>query len=472
MRTLRYVGLLVVFLLASAGCNFTETTTATGISEADLALPSTTFTGVPMPAPSPSASPGPSPLSCSFNGQTYANGQSFTVYSAQSAPSGSSCSSLEEIITCLNGSLPEGTYYASCTPAAPAPNAIPVVVNDCGGLGNFNQPCVTVTVCTPGTTQCQTIPNIILSTGTGYPGFRVYSSVLNVPLLQESDPSGNPIADCQNWGTGYTSWGPVEMADVVLGTEKASNIPIHVMNSGFMNGSAVCANAYAGPSASGYNGVLGIGQASGAPSGGYFTCPASGCVANAWTGVQPVQNPITALPQDNNGYILSFPSMALTGANGYTGTLVLGIGTETNNEPTGPVTVIPLDSFGSLSWQATGGGAVNGVPLVENNAIFMVPPPSIPYCASPYTAFLCPPSDTTFNITLSAEADSGSTATYSTTQAMYPVTEYDTYQASGGAVVGSSAYAALGFSFFVGRQIYVSYPNQSTPLGKGPFMGF
>lgn len=67
---------------------------------------------VPTPAPTPAAS-------CIYNGQTYASGQSFTVYTAQTVPYGSSCSSVAETITCNNGSLPSGTYYSSCTSEVP-----------------------------------------------------------------------------------------------------------------------------------------------------------------------------------------------------------------------------------------------------------------------------------------------------------------------------------------------------------------
>ena len=59
-------------------------------------------------------------VSCSLNGQTVPDGQSVSVFTAQSVPYGSSCSSVAQTITCSNGAFPTGVYYPSCTVAAPA----------------------------------------------------------------------------------------------------------------------------------------------------------------------------------------------------------------------------------------------------------------------------------------------------------------------------------------------------------------
>src|SRR3569832_1654003 len=46
--------------------------------------------------------------------------------------------------------------------------------------GVVNQPCVSVTVCLPTTTQCQTISDILLDTGSV--GLRIFRSVLTLDL--------------------------------------------------------------------------------------------------------------------------------------------------------------------------------------------------------------------------------------------------------------------------------------------------
>lgn len=58
------------------------------------------------------------PISCLFNGQTIAHGQSVTAYSASTVPFGSSCQST--LRTCNNGTLSGSGSFASCAPDAPA----------------------------------------------------------------------------------------------------------------------------------------------------------------------------------------------------------------------------------------------------------------------------------------------------------------------------------------------------------------
>ena len=46
-------------------------------------------------------------------------------------------------------------------------NLVPISVTGagCSASAYFNEPCVTVTVCVPGTSQCQTVNDVLLDTG-------------------------------------------------------------------------------------------------------------------------------------------------------------------------------------------------------------------------------------------------------------------------------------------------------------------
>jgi hypothetical protein len=57
----------------------------------------------------------------------------------------------------------------------------------------FNEPCTSVTICTPGTRNCQTINNILLDTGSY--GLRIFNSVITVPLTPLLDSNNNSIAE-------------------------------------------------------------------------------------------------------------------------------------------------------------------------------------------------------------------------------------------------------------------------------------
>src|SRR5512140_1262077 len=66
--------------------------------------------------------------------------------------------------------------------AAGGPNVVPISVTGtgCGANAYLNEPCVSVTICVPGTSQCQTVPNVLLDTGST--GLRVFKKALTLAL--------------------------------------------------------------------------------------------------------------------------------------------------------------------------------------------------------------------------------------------------------------------------------------------------
>src|ERR1700733_10368233 len=112
-------------------------------------------------------------------------------------------------------------------------NVQPIIVNTgpSSSLGaNFDYvdgAFASVTVCVPGsTTNCQTIGGILVDTGSS--GLRILSSALTISLPQQTNGSGNSIAECGVFEDGIT-WGPVQTADVKMAGEAASSIPIQVI---------------------------------------------------------------------------------------------------------------------------------------------------------------------------------------------------------------------------------------------------
>ncbi len=92
-------------------------------------------------------------------------------------------------------------------------------------------PFITITVCAPGsTTNCQQITDVEVDTGSY--GLRIISSVLSSSLLtaltQETASNNQPLVECTQFVDGI-AWGPVVQADVQIGGETASSVPIQVM---------------------------------------------------------------------------------------------------------------------------------------------------------------------------------------------------------------------------------------------------
>ncbi|WP_372528485.1 DUF3443 family protein, partial [Piscinibacter sp.] len=209
-------------------------------------------------------------------------------------------------------------------------------------LGAANIPYVTVTVCSPGsTTNCATVDHVFLDTGSI--GFRVLKSALaqvalapvNVPADAASSTPAGPAAECYPFVLGAV-WGPLASADLHIAGETASSLPIQVIDDSTTPAYAAPSNC--GSAANGgllnsvgtlqANGILGVGMirydcglicVTGDYSGGYtlyYACPStpSSCVPAAIPVDLQMQNPVAYFPVNNNGTIITLPTLPELGA--------------------------------------------------------------------------------------------------------------------------------------------------------------
>ncbi|MEO8303239.1 MAG: DUF3443 domain-containing protein [Betaproteobacteria bacterium] len=371
------------------------------------------------------------------------------------------------------------------TPPPPTDNTVAAVV-DAGPGGYVNLLFVSVTVCAPGaSTNCQTIDHVQVDTGSN--GLRIFSSVLSpaVSLQQQRDANGNPIVECTQFADGV-SWGPVKIADVRIAGELASSVPIQVIGDpAFATIPASCSNL--GPPENdvptfGANGLLGVGfflQDCGAPCaqltipGTYYICPASGCQpARIAVGLQ-VQNPAALFAADNNGVIIRLPSVPAAGAATVTGSLVFGIGTQSNNSVSG---------FAALGVDATTGNLVtvfnnktyssSYVDAGSNGTFFGTG--LFPNCSASFDGFYCPP--TAQNLTAIMRGNNGTqnAVNFSVGNAEQLVTANPNFYAFNN-LAGSNpdtATFAWGLPFFYGRSVFTAIEGRSTPAGVGPYVAF
>jgi hypothetical protein len=108
------------------------------------------------------------------------------------------------------------------------PNVEPLIV-DGGPRGlptpTVNVPYISVRVCLPGTTSCQTIDHVVVDTGSV--GLRLMSSVVTISLPALTDASSRPLAECLQFASG-TTWGSVVTADLTLPTSDESAKGVNV----------------------------------------------------------------------------------------------------------------------------------------------------------------------------------------------------------------------------------------------------
>ncbi len=364
------------------------------------------------------------------------------------------------------------------TPPTTINNVLPVTVNGslCSTNSYINKPCVSVTVCTPGTSTCQTISDIVLDTGS--PGLRIFKQALNVSLAQVTVGSGS-LAECIQFGDGSSDWGPVQTADIIMGDEPGVQVPIQVIDSTFGAVPVPCHNAFKSPSDAGFNGVLGVGLfaqdcgllCANNAIGMYYACNGSNCIATAVPLSSQVQNPVALLPVDNNGVIVQLPSVPLGGLPSVDGYLIFGIGTQSNNVPSS-VTTYPTNQTGEFTTNFMGNLYGSFIDTGSNGLFFPSPSASpIPDCPPPNSAWFCPPSTVDLSATNIGAFGSPSGAV------SFQIGNLDKLVASSSNVfieIGGDNPGGFdwGLPFHFGRNVYVGLEGRTSVLGSGPYWAY
>ncbi|WP_413581262.1 DUF3443 family protein [Bdellovibrio sp. HCB288] len=388
-------------------------------------------------------------------------------------------------------------------------NVVPLSVGACGVHGYVNEPCISVTICTPGTSQCQTIDNILVDTGSY--GLKIFKSLITVPLNQVpyAGDATRGLANCTRYLDGSGHWGQVVKADVKLGNIKTdSSISIVTLDSSYSEKAKCASNPDSGPDVAGFNGIIGVGSFVEDCSVGFGTVGQNGCLAgspatlpNKYWGCRSnpndcievpvpaadqIVNPVAKLVSHNNGLVMMLPEVPLAGAGAAYGYLILGIGTDENNSGTG-LTVFAQDHDATFATEYNGntyeysfidsGTNFNGFPQQSGG---------YPALCSGDSGFYCPAA----LINISATMKSGSTTKVVSFEVGNMVTLASSEPYS--MVYRNVAFDSSdlngdpfdwGLPFFLGRSVYVGIYGKSAVINKttlnptgttvsGPFWAF
>jgi len=348
---------------------------------------------------------------------------------------------------------------------------------------------VAVTICAPGTNNCQTIDHIAVDTGST--GLRVTSGALNATLAaalpQQRDAGSNPLAQCTLFADGSVFWGSVRVADLKLGGERASSIPIQVIGDPSI---AVPPSACSGTleqttSDIGANGLLGVSNflqdcgafcAARASNGIYFGCGAAGCVSVAVPTSQQLLHPVSRFAQDNNGVLIQLPAVSAAGAESASGSLIFGIGTQANNA-LGTARVFTVDSvFGLVNILNGGASYVNSFVDSGSNVYWI--PSSINNQPCPATGavagFLCPSPPLSLSLTIAGQNGASAVVPVNVgnAQTLFSTNPSATAFDNLGAPNSDPNGVVIGLPFFLGRNVFTAIEGRATPGGAGPYVAF
>lgn len=239
-------------------------------------------------------------------------------------------------------------------------NVLPIQVSFGPADNLVNGLYASVTICVPGTSNCQTIDGVQVDTGSV--GLRLLASRVTLALPRMTDGSGNALANCASYADNSYTWGPMARADIRMAGEQASSVPIQLIGAPEFAGApddcssgGTAADTVSALSANGILGLAVFRQDCGAACAGgrvppvYFSCAVgAACAAAAVPLTNQLQNPVWLFPQDNNGILVSPPAIPATGAPTAAGSLIFGIGTQSNNG-LGGARVYTTDDVGNFS---------------------------------------------------------------------------------------------------------------------------
>jgi hypothetical protein len=387
-------------------------------------------------------------------------------------------------------------------------NTVPVVV-DLGPAGDFdaNILFVTVTVCNPGSSTCVNIDHV--SVDTASEGLRIFPQAALL-LPQVTDSSGHAVGECTVFADNSFLWGPVVRADVKLAGEKAANIPIQIINSptfapvpagangcpasvnpSLPSGTEITDNTN-GPNGLGANGLLGVGvfrqdcpavcaQSPPPAMTPYFGCSGNVCNPTSVAVSSLVPNPVFMFPQDNNGMLITLPSVPIGGVPTVTGSMVFGIGTQSNNV-LGNSTVLTTNGFGNITTTYLGtpysasflDSGSNGIFFLNSATTGLIDCPNPGLAAGLY----CPNTTNSFTATNRGQNNANS-------QVMFDISNAITLLNAGGGTFaafsdlgGQNSVPSLefdfGLSFFFGRTVFTGIEGQVTNPGNitGPYNAY
>jgi uncharacterized protein DUF3443 len=346
----------------------------------------------------------------------------------------------------------------------------------------LNQPFASVTICVPGTSNCQTIGGILIDTGSS--GLRVLASAVSLPLPQQNNAAGAPVVECLPFVDGIT-WGPVHTADIRLAGEAANSVPIQLIGvDRFPTIPSGCSSKGSSEETQNdlnANGILGLGMfrqdcgngctfTGSSNPGLYYSCPTtSTCAVTTQPLASQVANPVALFAGDNNGLVIQLPAVQTGGAPSISGSLIFGIGTQSNNG-LGSAKVFTVDAHANFTTQFNGQSYPKSFIDSGSNGIFFLDTATtgLPACKLS-KGFYCPTTTQTFSAT--HVGVNGATSAVSFVAGNVDRVNA-TFAVFGEATGSNPGNFDWGLPFFFGRSVFTSIEGATTPGGTGPYWAY
>lgn len=383
------------------------------------------------------------------------------------------------IISCSSGSGGNATS---------TPNQVPISIGSGLNGDGINTMYISLTVCANNSgTNCQTVDNIILDTGSF--GVKINKSalpesfVLSLPRVTTN--AGNEVYACNTFGSGYV-FADEHYAVLNLAGTMTSNVILQAIENSptaEIPDSCTAKGPFDDFANFGANGIIGINPAITLGNSSLLLYKNINGIYEPLTNAEesglPVlnQNPLPSLATNNNGFVVSIPPVSQNTNTNVNGTLILGINTENNNKITAQTNLVVASESdlsvvcNSACFYSKITNPESTIPAVfdsgTNGWVFMSN--TLPQCDYGY----CPESPTIWTSSVYSY-DFAANESY-TISATISADEVVNGQSLSFAVMPGWGYynynnqTLYGSPFFLGKNVYVVFPGTQN---RNPIWGF
>ncbi|WP_410210805.1 DUF3443 family protein [Aquirhabdus sp.] len=397
---------------------------------------------------------------------------------------------------------PAPTPTPTPTPPAVTNNVVPISIGTGVSPRYINSLYVTVKICTPGTQNCTSIDRVLLDTGST--GLRIAASALpaGFGLPNKVDANNQRYAQCFQFVGGNT-WGGIKTADLYMGGEAAQQLDLQVVDdSSFASQPTACSNSSASSGnflSAGVNGILGISSAIqdcgascsktnslGQPANPlYYVCTSTQvCTSITMPLASQLQNPITRFASDNNGSVITLPAVPAQGTYSVTGSLIFGIGTQSNNG-LGNATVLQVNP-GDFTFSADYNNATYVDSYMDSGTnLYVIPNANnaIPTCSDSDAKakdLFCPTTSLDRSATIFGQNNLFKVVPFSVANASSLFAQSPTFAVFNNIATASSKSTSLetssfvfGVPFFLGKTVFTAIEGKTTPSSTPtPYVAF
>lgn len=384
-------------------------------------------------------------------------------------------------------SSPVMTSPTSPTPAASNVLAVTVGAGPVNTGYNVNRLYTSVTVCYPGSsTRCQKIDHVLVDTGST--GLRIFSSmVAALGLNLQTGSGGRTLLNCAQFVDNTYSWGPVATADVLVGGKTAASLPIQLIaDPAFEQASGNCSSGanMTTPIDMGANGIIGMGFlkedcgpwcVTHSDNGFYYTCANAACLAvagNMTSIAKQVKHPVPLFSTDNNGFVIDLPAVDRAGAISVNGSLIFGVGTQTNNRFNAGTLLVP-DAKGNFRTVIGARGWSASFIDTGSNGLYFDYDGSLAKCTGDASHFYCPANPLSLPASLTGlnAASLAATVLVDHATSMFAAPQKSVLPALAGPIGNANSFD-WGLPFYYGRRVFMTIEGQTSAIGTGPVYAF